>query len=58
VGRTDLPGGDFAVLMASIRERLLTLPDETIVHPGHGPGTTIGREKAHNPFLAKAGGPL
>ena len=51
VGRVDLPGGSMAVLMRSIQERLLTLPDETIVHPGHGPETTIGNEKVYNPFL-------
>ncbi len=51
VGRVDLPGGSMEVLMQSIQERLLTLPDETIVHPGHGPETTIGAEKAYNPFL-------
>jgi len=50
IGRTDL-GGDMAQLMKSIRERLLTMPDETAVYPGHGPVTTIGEEKAHNPFL-------
>jgi len=51
VGRTDLFGGDMALLMRSINERLLTLPDETRVLPGHGPETTIGEERAHNPFL-------
>lgn len=51
VGRVDLPGGSMEVLMKSIRERLLTLPDETVVHPGHGPETTIGNEKVYNPFL-------
>lgn len=51
VGRFDLPGGDGPTLLASIEERLLTLPDETIVHPGHGPRTTIGDERATNPFL-------
>jgi glyoxylase-like metal-dependent hydrolase (beta-lactamase superfamily II) len=52
IGRTDLPGGDTATLMASIRDRLLTLPDDTAVYPGHGPATTIGRERRTNPFLA------
>jgi glyoxylase-like metal-dependent hydrolase (beta-lactamase superfamily II) len=52
IGRTDLPGGDLPTLMRSIHERLLTLPDETIVHPGHGPSTTIGRERRSNPFLS------
>ena len=51
VGRTDLFGGDMEVLLRSINERLLTLPDETRVYPGHGPQTTIGTERAHNPFL-------
>jgi hydroxyacylglutathione hydrolase len=51
VGRVDLPGGSMEVLMRSIEERLLTLPDETRVYPGHGPETTIGNERAHNPFL-------
>lgn len=51
IGRTDLPGGSHAVLMASIRERLLPLGDEVRVLPGHGPETTIGRERSSNPFL-------
>lgn len=51
VGRTDLPGGDFAQLMESIRSRILTLPDETVLYPGHGPETTVGEERRHNPFL-------
>ncbi len=51
VGRTDLFGGDMEVLVRSINERLLTLPDETGVYPGHGPRTTIGDERAYNPFL-------
>lgn len=51
IGRTDLPGGSYEVLMNSIRNKLLTLPDETIVYPGHGPVTTIGREKQYNPFI-------
>jgi glyoxylase-like metal-dependent hydrolase (beta-lactamase superfamily II) len=52
VGRTDLPGGNWGRLMRSIREVLFVMPDETIVYPGHGPQTTVGREKRHNPFLA------
>ncbi len=52
IGRTDLPGGNHALLIAGIRERLLTLPAQTEVHPGHGPPTTIGREAATNPFLS------
>ena len=51
VGRTDLFGGDMDLLMRSINERLLTLPDETRVLSGHGPETTIGEERARNPFL-------
>lgn len=51
IGRTDLPGGDFDTLIKSIRTELFTLPDETIVHPGHGPATTIRHEKEYNPFL-------
>lgn len=51
IGRFDLPGGDYDRLMQSIREELLPLGDETIIHPGHGPSTTIGREKRTNPFL-------
>ena len=51
IGRTDLPGGDYATLMHSIRDKLLTLPDDTIVYPGHGDATTIGEERQLNPFL-------
>jgi hydroxyacylglutathione hydrolase len=51
VGRTDLPGGDSAKLLASIHERLLTLPDDTLVIAGHGRTTTIEQEREHNPFL-------
>jgi hydroxyacylglutathione hydrolase len=51
VGRVDLPGGSMEVLMQSIEERLLTLPDETVVYPGHGPRTTVGNERTSNPFL-------
>jgi hydroxyacylglutathione hydrolase len=51
IGRTDLPGGDYDLLISTIRQRLLTLPDDTVVHPGHGPESTIGKERASNPFL-------
>jgi glyoxylase-like metal-dependent hydrolase (beta-lactamase superfamily II) len=52
VGRTDLPGGDGPTLLRSIHEKLLPLPDSTVVIPGHGPRTTIGHERESNPFLA------
>jgi hydroxyacylglutathione hydrolase len=51
VGRTDLPGGDGPMLIRSIHNKLLQLPDDTIVFPGHGPKTTIGEERESNPFL-------
>lgn len=51
VGRTDLPGGDFPTLEKSIREKIYTLDDETIVVSGHGPDTTVGRERSSNPFV-------
>jgi hydroxyacylglutathione hydrolase len=51
IGRTDLPGGDYSTLIASIRNVLLPLGDAAIVHSGHGPDTTIGRERLTNPFL-------
>lgn len=51
VGRTDLPGGSHEQLINGIRRKLLVLPEETVVYPGHGPSTTIGYEKAYNPFL-------
>jgi len=56
VGRTDLPGCSFEVLERSIHEKLFTLPDDTIVLPGHGPSTTIGREKRRNPFVGAPAG--
>ena len=51
IGRTDLPGGDFDTLIESIKTKLMTLQDETIVYCGHGPSTSIGRERISNPFL-------
>ena len=52
IGRTDLEGADLQTLMHSIRTKILTLPGDTILHPGHGPTTTVDREKRINPFLA------
>jgi hydroxyacylglutathione hydrolase len=54
IGRTDLPGGDTATLMATIQSEFLSLPDSTVVHSGHGPHTTIGVERMTNPFLTGA----
>jgi hydroxyacylglutathione hydrolase len=51
IGRTDLPRGDHATLLTSIKEQLLTLPDDTTFLPGHGPTSTIGRQRRVNPFL-------
>ena len=51
VGRTDFPGSSHEALISGIRTKLLTLPDETLVFPGHGPSTTIGRERLHNEYL-------
>ena len=51
IGRTDLPGGSFEKIMRSLRDRVMTLPDNTVVIPGHGPRTTIGEEREENPFL-------
>jgi glyoxylase-like metal-dependent hydrolase (beta-lactamase superfamily II) len=51
IGRTDLPGGDYDTLIASIKQKLLVLPDDTVVYTGHGPETTIADEKRMNPFL-------
>jgi hydroxyacylglutathione hydrolase len=51
IGRTDLPGGSFEKIMRSLHQRVLALPDETVVIPGHGPKTTIGEEREGNPFL-------
>ncbi len=51
IGRTDLPGGDYETLIQSINTKILPLPEETIVYPGHGPQTTVAEEKTGNPFL-------
>ena len=51
IGRTDLPGGDYEQILDSIHSRLMNLPDETTIVPGHGPATTIGEERRSNPFL-------
>ena len=52
IGRTDLPGGNHQTLIASIHQQFFILPDDVVVHPGHGPETTLGEEKAYNPFCA------
>ncbi len=54
VGRTDFPGGDAGALERSIAEKVAPLPDETVIHPGHGPDTTVGRERRVNPFFPRA----
>jgi glyoxylase-like metal-dependent hydrolase (beta-lactamase superfamily II) len=54
IGRTDLPGGDHDLLLSKIKSELFTLPEETIIYPGHGPETTIGFEKINNPFVGKS----
>ena len=53
IGRTDLPGGDHQTLLRAIKSELFSLPDDTVVYPGHRPETTIGIEKQHNPFVGK-----
>ncbi len=55
IGRTDLPGGDMQTLLASIRRRILTLPDETVLYPGHMGPTTVSKERQTNPFLVPGG---
>jgi glyoxylase-like metal-dependent hydrolase (beta-lactamase superfamily II) len=56
IGRTDFPDGSFEALRGAIHKKLFTLPDDTIVYPGHGPETTIGREKETNPFVGRPAG--
>jgi glyoxylase-like metal-dependent hydrolase (beta-lactamase superfamily II) len=51
IGRTDLPHADLPTLLQSIRREVLSRPDDVVIHPGHGPSTTVGREREHNPFL-------
>jgi hydroxyacylglutathione hydrolase len=53
IGRTDLWGGDTGLIMKSLKEKVLSLPDDAVVIPGHGPSTTIGEERVHNPFLKR-----
>ncbi|HEY0454615.1 MBL fold metallo-hydrolase [Actinophytocola sp.] len=57
IGRTDLPGGDMRTMVTSLRTKLMTLADDTVVLPGHGPSTTIGRERASNPFILELDDP-
>ena len=51
VGRCDLPGGNFTQIVESIEEKIFTLPDDTVIYPGHGQSTTVGWEKEHNAYL-------
>jgi glyoxylase-like metal-dependent hydrolase (beta-lactamase superfamily II) len=53
IGRTDFPDGDLATLMSSIQDKLLTLPDDTVILAGHGPPTTVGTERRTNPFVGR-----
>jgi hydroxyacylglutathione hydrolase len=55
IGRTDLPGGSMPAMVASLRDKILPMADDTVVLPGHGPATTIGRERATNPYLLQVG---
>jgi glyoxylase-like metal-dependent hydrolase (beta-lactamase superfamily II) len=52
IGRTDLPGGSYETLIRAVREKIFTLPDRTVLFPGHGPATTVGEERRSNPFFA------
>jgi hydroxyacylglutathione hydrolase len=55
IGRTDLPGGDYDTLIRNVKEKIFSLGDDVVIYPGHGPKTTVGREKRHNPFFASSG---
>jgi hydroxyacylglutathione hydrolase len=55
IGRTDFPGGDHSTLIRNVREKIFTLGDDVVVYPGHGPKTTVGRERKTNPFFASGG---
>ena len=56
IGRTDLPGGDYETILETLETKILTLPDDTRLHPGHGPSTTVAVERQYNPFLQGLGG--
>ena len=55
IGRTDLPGGDYETLIRNVKEKIFPLGDDVVIYPGHGPKTTVGREKRHNPFFSSGG---
>ena len=55
IGRTDLPGGDYETLIRNVKEKIFPLGDDVVIYPGHGPKTTVGREKRSNPFFASGG---
>jgi hydroxyacylglutathione hydrolase len=55
IGRTDLPGGDYETLIQNVKEKIFPLGDDVVIYPGHGPKTTVGREKRSNPFFASSG---
>ncbi len=56
IGRTDFPGGDYNTLINSVKTKIFTLDDDVVIYPGHGPETTVGREKKYNPFFTPFGG--